>query len=179
VYCRLRTHLHHRRLQEADADDVAADAADLDAIPGGEVGPPQDREVPGERGDDALQREREPHGQQPGGRGQVLRIVEPDRQHAEHQEPRGHEVEALPAPEARALAGAAAPEGPRGGPRTDPHHQEDGDEEEREQELASALRVHADQPDAEQIHGVPPAPRPPGRSLRDSMIGGRDPARTG
>jgi len=94
------SHLHDRGLEESEANDVSAYAAQRDPVADAEGVAAEDHEVGGQREDHALKSEREPGGDQTHPGRDVGVGGDPDRQYAERQHDRGDDLHALTGPEA-------------------------------------------------------------------------------
>jgi hypothetical protein len=146
-------HLEDRRAQEAEPDDIAADATHDDAVSDGEDVAAQDEEVTGERRDRLLQRERGAGGEDAERGGRVQPVVEPDRQQPEHDEDRSREIDALPSPEPRRRVHPPAQQQPDHLTRGPAQRDEADDEDRGVEQLCRRMPVHPDQVDvAERGH---------------------------
>ncbi len=148
------THLHDRGLDEAETHDVAADAAHGDAVTDGEGIAAKNDEVAGHRGDDLLQRESQARRHQAERRREPGRVAEPDRKHAEDQDDGGDQADPLSGPEPGLDARAVGPPGQQADQRTQgtAGQDQDGDEDQRQQQLAPVVGRDADPIDTEKMH---------------------------
>jgi hypothetical protein len=144
-------HLHDRGLQEAERHDVAAHAADDDAVADVEDAAAQHQEVAGDRGDHPLHGDRDAGGDQPYGRGQPARVVEPDRHHPQDDHDGHEQAHRLAGPEGDPARGEAAC-GPADAFGQHPADQGRQDQErERQGQLAAVPGRHPDESDAEHL----------------------------
>ena len=117
-------HFHDRGLDEAQADHVAAHAPHHDPVADIECPAAENHEISGKRRDHLLQRDRQAGREQPEHRRELRRIIEPNRDHPQHENRRQNEANRLARPEAGAAIEAAAnrpcgnsPEQPTPAPR--------------------------------------------------------------
>jgi len=127
-------HFHNCGLDEAQAHDVAADAAHRDPVADGERVATKDDEIPGDRCHHLLQRKGEARRDQSEGRRKPRRVAEPDRQNTKDQDHGRDQADALASPEFCLNGGRFRPadEQPGQGSQDAACCQQDSDEEDGE-----------------------------------------------